>query len=119
MTDLIHARHKVTGRIQEITRDQFNVFSDVLEEITPEAAEQARIDALLNPPIEGEESPVADLEEVKAYPDGDPSGDWTHAQIDAWAADQRPVISFEKNTPKDEKLASIATVFSGKNEETE
>ena len=49
MTDLIHTRHTETGRIQAVTPDQFEVFSDVLEEITPEEAEQARLDAILFP----------------------------------------------------------------------
>lgn len=63
-TNLIHARHRVSGRVQEITRDQFEVFSDVLEEITAEEAEKHRVATLLGLPTEpageGAEATVVD-----------------------------------------------------------
>ena len=108
MTDSIQTRHKETGRIQAVTADQLAVFSDVLEEITEEEAEQARLDAILNPPTEGEQAEVVDTDAPSGpYPSGDPDDSWKVPEVDAWAADRE--IELAGNKP--EKLARIADII--------
>ncbi len=41
------------------------------------------------------------------YPEGDPSEDWTHAQLDAYAEAQEPAVDVSGATNKAEKVAAL------------
>lgn len=45
----------------------------------------------------------------KPYPQGNPVHAWKVGQIDAWAADQSPVVEFPEGATKDQKLNQLKT----------
>lgn len=67
----------------------------------PKAEEQGEQQAPPSTP------PAAGADAVE-LPAGEPTKEWTHKQIDAWAGKQDPPIQLDKDLSIDKKLAAIA-----------
>lgn len=61
--------------------------------------------------VEEDETVTPDDETTwdKPYPQGNPVHAWKVGQIDAWAADQSPVVEFPEGATKDQKLNQLKT----------
>lgn len=52
-------------------------------------------------------APAGGADEVQ-LPEGEPSKEWTHKQIDVWTSRQEPPLQLDKDLSIDKKLAAIA-----------
>lgn len=82
------------------------------EEAAPEAEETAEGTVEIEETAEETAETVTPDDETswgKPYPQGNPVHAWKVGQIDAWAADQNPVVEFPEGATKDQKLNQLKT----------
>ncbi|QNJ55947.1 hypothetical protein SEA_RASPUTIA_57 [Microbacterium phage Rasputia] len=89
---------EVTGAPEEENSEEESTETVAESEETAPAAEE-----VAEEPVTPEDEPAWD----KSYPQGAPVHAWKVGQIDAWAADQNPVVEFPEGATKDQKLAQI------------
>jgi hypothetical protein len=114
--------HGMFGDVVDVHEDDVERF----DRLNPEAPAEPEVDEIVaddpnGEPVEIVGTPVepgaptapgavvvpAGTEGVE-IPEGAPEKAWTHAQIDAWAARQKPPILLEADASKDAKLEAIA-----------
>ncbi|AWN07729.1 hypothetical protein HOT31_gp058 [Microbacterium phage Hendrix] len=85
------------GNTEETAPEEETV-EETTEEVVPEETKDEESD--------GDEETAAE-EVARKYPEGEPTDKWLVSSIDAWAADQEPVIEFPSGATKPQKLAHI------------
>lgn len=72
---------------------------------------EVRYPAGLLAPVSSPAEVDEDDEFVPEYPEGTPDRAWKVAEIDAWAADQDPVVVFPEGATRNQKLAFVSELL--------